>query len=252
MIKVVIIGYGNVGVHIAQAFEQNEGIDLIQVYSRNKKTLASCPLHFATTCLLTTLKEADVYIVAVPDNAIETISKALPFKNKLIAHTSGSVALKTMDSKNRRGVWYPLQTFSKAKSVSFSKIPICVEAENEEDQMVLKTLGTLVSTSVQLITSEQRASIHLAAVFANNFSNHMYHIASQILEKKGVDFSILRPLIKETAHKINTLAPSEAQTGPAMREDSNTIKNHLELLEQEDHKKLYTFITQSIKHNTSQ
>lgn len=243
----VLIGYGNVGFHIADAFRENDAIELLQIYSRSLNTSIDNTIGVPATSSLKELLEADVYILAVPDKAVVKVSNELPFKNRLVVHTSGSVAMDALDSKNYKGVWYPLQTFSKSKKISFSNIPVCVEAERTEDTILLERLGKLVSTSVQKITSQERASLHLAAVFANNFSNHMYEVAQQIVSKKGVDFSLLRPLIEETAKKINTLLPSEAQTGPAARNDTQTIEKHLAALDNEDHKKLYTFITESIQ-----
>ena len=151
-------------------------------------------------------------------------------------------ALKNTGSK---GVFYPLQSFSKEKTVDFTQIPFCLEAENKDDLSKLETLVSVLNGKIYHINSEQRKSIHVAAVFVNNFTNHMYTIADDICKQYDVPFEILTPLIEETSLKIKNLSPKEAQTGPAKRNDTETIQNHLNLLSraQQD---IYLKITQSI------
>lgn len=245
MIRVVILGYGNVGFHLHKAMTASLGVDVVQVYNRNRiDNLAT-----AQTQKLTELVEADVYIMAIPDNAIASFSEVLPLSNKLVVHTSGGAAMNQLSSGNRKGVFYLLQTFSKETEVDFNNIPICVEAENVNDTALLKKLGECISENVVEINSDKRAILHLAAVFVNNFVNHLYGIASEISEENNIDFNLLKPLITETANKLSTLSPSDAQTGPAKRNDTKTIEKHLHLLEDNKYAEIYELLTQSIYAN---
>jgi len=249
MIKITLIGSGNVAQHLIKAFAKSELVEIAQVFSRKKETLASLIEFDKIVDDFQDLKEADLYIIAVTDNAISEVSAQLPFNNQLVVHTSGTASIDTLDAKNRKGVFYPLQTFSKNKDVDFSVIPICLEAENTFDFRVLDTVAKSISKAVFPINSEQRKALHVAAVFVNNFTNHLYQIGHEICEENKVPFEILKPLIQETADKINTLNPTEAQTGPAKRNDSTTIEAHLEYLTNENQKNIYKILTQSIQNN---
>ena len=249
MIKITLIGSGNVAQHLIKAFDKSETIEIAQVFSRKKETLASLIEFDKIVDDFQDLKEADLYIIAVTDNAISEVSKQLPFINQLVVHTSGTASIETLDDKNRKGVFYPLQTFSKNKDVDFSVIPICLEAENTFDFRVLDTVAKSISKAVFPINSEQRKALHVAAVFVNNFTNHLYQIGQEICEENKVPFEILKPLIQETADKINTLNPTDAQTGPAKRNDSTTIETHLDYLTDENQKNIYKILTQSIQNN---
>jgi predicted short-subunit dehydrogenase-like oxidoreductase (DUF2520 family) len=249
MIKITLIGSGNVSQHLINAFAKNSAIELIEVYSRTKKEIAPLLDSNKIVTDLALLKDADLYIIAVSDDAISTVSEQLPFKNKLVAHTSGTASLQTINTKNRSAVFYPLQTFTKSKEVDFKTIPLCLEAENNTDYLVLETVAKSISDAVYSINSEQRKALHVAAVFVNNFTNHLYQIGQEICEEHQVSFDILKPLIAETANKINTLSPIEAQTGPAKRNDITTIESHLSYLSNENQKKIYTLLTKSIQNN---
>jgi predicted short-subunit dehydrogenase-like oxidoreductase (DUF2520 family) len=253
MTKVIIIGSGNVAQHLIVAFQnsQNMGteIDLIQVFSRQKESISHLIDLDKITDDLATLEEADLYIIAVSDDAIADVSSQLPFKNRLVVHTSGSISLNALDNDNRKGVFYPLQTFTKNKDVDFKAIPICLESENATDFQLLEKVAKMISDKVFAINSEQRKALHVAAVFVNNFTNHLYQIGSEICQENQVPFEILKPLIAETAQKIMVLSPEEAQTGPAKRNDSSTIEAHEAFLSDENHLKIYKTLTQSIQHN---
>ncbi|MCD0474097.1 DUF2520 domain-containing protein [Flavobacterium sp. EDS] len=249
MIKITLIGSGNVSQHLINAFAKNSAIELIEVYSRTKKEIAPLLDSNKIVTDLALLKEADLYIIAVSDDAISIVSEQLPFKNKLVAHTSGTASLQAINTKNRSAVFYPLQTFTKNKEVDFKVIPLCLEAENNTDYLVLETVAKSISDAVYSINSEQRKALHVAAVFVNNFTNHLYQIGQEICEEHQVSFDILKPLIAETANKINTLSPIEAQTGPAKRNDITTIESHLSYLSNENQKKIYTLLTKSIQNN---
>ncbi|MFZ4106074.1 Rossmann-like and DUF2520 domain-containing protein [Flavobacterium sp.] len=249
MISISIIGSGNVAQHLISALYKAENIELVQVYSRNPKTLSDL---LDTTKIVSDykqLKEVDLYLIAVSDDAIATVSVQLPFANKLVVHTSGSVALEDLSATNRKGVFYPLQTFTKNKEVNFKEIPLCLEAQNETDLQLLKDVAFSISDRVFEITSEQRKPLHAAAVFVNNFVNHLYIIGNDICKEHNVPFEILKPLIKETANKIETLSPEKAQTGPAKRKDTTTINKHLAILTDANQKEIYKILTKSIIDN---
>ncbi|WP_296682316.1 DUF2520 domain-containing protein [Flavobacterium sp.] len=253
MTKVIIIGSGNVAQHLIQAFQNkivlDSQIELVQVFARNKKSLTHLLDSNSITSDYTQLQAADVYIIAVSDDAIAEVSSQLPFENQLVVHTSGTVPLTTLENKNRRGVFYPLQTFSKDKAVNFKTIPICLEAENEKDLETLNQIANAISDAVYQINSDQRKALHVAAVFVNNFVNHLYQIGNEICNTNNVSFEILKPLIQETANKIVSLSPKEAQTGPAKRNDITTIEAHQQFLTDENQSTIYTLLTQSIQNN---
>ena len=249
MIKIALIGSGNVAQHLIKAFAKSNEIDIVQFFSRRKEVLDQLVDSSKITNDFHTLVEADLYIIAVSDNAIAAVSSQLPFENRFVVHTSGSVSIDALDPKNRSGIFYPLQTFSKKASVDFSQIPLCLESKNKSDFELLKIVAQTVSQNVHQIDSEQRKSLHVAAVFVNNFVNHLYQMGNEICEKNNVPFEILKPLIQETANKIMTLSPKEAQTGPAIRNDQQTIAGHLEFLLDENQKNIYKTLTQSIQNN---
>ena len=247
MIKVVLLGSGNVAQHLIEVMKNAPTIDLVQVFARNSKQLNHLLPSSKIVSDYQKIAAADVYIISVSDNAIAEVSGKLPFENRLVVHTSGSSDLSVLDNKNRKGVFYPLQTFSKSKEINFSSIPICLEAENEAAYQLLEKLGNCISQKVVRINSEQRKSLHVAAVYVCNFVNHLYEIGKEICEQNNIAFEVLHPLIQETALKITKLSPREAQTGPALRNDTKTIEKHLDFLENPTYKKLYQLLTQSIQ-----
>ena len=249
MIKVSIIGSGNLAQHLIQAFQSNPSIELVQVMVRNPKTVAHLLDSNRIISDYTQLQEADLYIIAVSDDAISEVSAALPFENRLVAHTSGTVSINSLDPKNHRAVFYPLQTFSKDKPIDFKSVPICLEAENETDVQILKQLAHSISNAVYEINSEQRKALHVAAVFVNNFVNYLYQMGNEICDTNAIPFEILKPLIQETANKIATLSPKNAQTGPAKRNDLKTIAAHEEFLKDENQAAIYKLLTQSLQNN---
>ena len=253
MVKIGIIGSGNVAQHLIVAFQKSiyegAGIQITTVFSRQKTALSNL-LDFNIICSdWDNLKEADIYLIAVSDNVIAEVSEKIPFKNKLVVHTSGALSLEAINTKNRKGVFYPLQTFSKNVAINFKTIPICLESENSADLKLLKKVANAISDSVYEINSEQRKAVHVAAVFVNNFTNNLYKIGNDICIKNKIPFEIVLPLIKETAEKITRLSPLDAQTGPAIRNDEETINSHLAFLTNENQKNIYKILTQSIQNN---
>jgi len=246
MISIVIIGSGNVAQHLITAFLQSNEIELIQVFSRQKESVSHLISSNKIVSNYDEIKVADIYIIAVSDNAIADVSAKLPFENQLVVHTSGSMPMEILESKNRRGVFYPLQTFTKNKAIDFKEIPICLESELADDFIMIEKLAKSISNSVQSISSEQRKALHVAAVFVCNFVNHLYKIGTDICDENQLSFEILKPLIIETAQKIRQLSPKNAQTGPAKRNDTETINTHLKFLSDENQKEIYKLLTKSI------
>lgn len=251
MIKVVIIGSGNVAQHLiaalSKAHDSGSEIELLQVYTRQPESLNPIVDFDKVTSHLNELAEADLYIIAISDDAIADFSSSLPFKNRLVVHTSGSLPLEALNGNNRKAVFYPLQTFSKTREVDFSNVPIALESENATDFQLLEKVAKTISEHVYAINSIQRKALHVSAVFVNNFSNHLYAIANEICNEHQISFELLKPLIMETAEKVMTLTPREAQTGPARRNDHNTIDSHLALLTNDNQKAIYNLLTHSIQ-----
>jgi predicted short-subunit dehydrogenase-like oxidoreductase (DUF2520 family) len=169
MVQVTIIGSGNVAQHLIQAFSKNDEVELVQVVVRNTEGVSHLISKEKVTTHFTDLKPVDLFIIAVSDDAIAAVSSQIPFQNKLVAHSSGSVSMDDLDDKNRKAGFYPLQTFSKTKEVDFKTIPICIEATNDVDLKILETVARSISDNVYYINSQQRKALHVAAVFVNNF-----------------------------------------------------------------------------------
>ncbi len=246
MTTIVFLGFGNVNFHLIITLYKHNKDSVIQVYNRSKINLNKELSKIPFTTDLSKIKEADLYIIGIPDDAIAAFSETLPLKNKLVVHTSGSVSMEALSERNRKGVFYPLQTFSKNREVNFNTIPICIEAKEEADLELLTNLGNSLSEKVVEIDSDERSKLHLAAVFVNNFVNHLYAIGDDILGNNELSFDLLHPLIEETASKVKTLSPSEVQTGPARRGDQKTIEKHLHLLKEGPESELYQQLTESL------
>ena len=245
-IHINIIGAGNMAYQLTQAFHDHPEVQLQQLYNRSELSPEFDAFEIEKTHHLSTLRPADVCIIAVKDEAIAGISKKLPFENQLVVHTSGNTSIEAIDSKNRRGVFYPLQTMNKQTIVDFTKVPFCLEAENTNDFCLLQRLASLLSTKIYTLNSYQRRVLHLAAVFMNNFSNHLVYISQQICKENEVPFEILQPLLAETFVKLQNTSAYDAQTGPARRNDFLTITNHLAMLDNNNYKEIYNIITKSI------
>lgn len=249
--RVVIIGAGNVATHLAKVFKAVD-VQVAQVWSyhyENAVLLANQVNAVAIEDLSTLDQNADLCLLAVKDDSInELVAQLTGFKG-VIAHTSGSVSIKVFENLfDNYGVCYPLQTFSKNKSLSFSNIPLCLEASNEKTLTHLKEVANKLSANVREVDSEKRKFLHLSAVFACNFTNHLYALAEEILTANGLEFDILRPLIEETASKVQNELPLNVQTGPAIRNDNETIKKHEELLKQQPALlEIYKTLSNSIK-----
>ena len=251
--RITIIGSGNVATHFSAAFK-NAGHKIIQVYSPNLEHAALLAYHVKAEPidnLESISTETDIFIIAIVDVQIDFVASVLSTYHKIIVHTSGATDLATLSQYTQSsGVFYPLQTLSKNREVEFLTVPICIEGNNETITNQLLDLARSVSNKVYLVNSEQRKILHISAVFACNFPNFLYTIAAELLNQNNMDFEIIRPLILETAQKVQYLSPKEAQTGPAVRNDFITMDTHLKLLgENTELGNLYKVLSQLIIKN---
>lgn len=240
-----IVGSGNVAWHLSHHLK-NEGLIIDWIFSRNeltgKELARSIDAPFVASLDNQT---SDLILICVNDDSIQSIISTFPDSIPL-AYTSGTKPLQDLTKNSKKvGVFYPLQTFSKVKSVNLFEVPFFIEAADSTFAQQLFDLAWKLSRSVQFASSEQRKHLHLAAVMVNNFSNHLFYLANNYLTENQLDWSYLKPLIKETVSKLDTLSPFDAQTGPARRNDNATIETQLSLLEG-DQKKLYQLFTESI------
>ncbi len=246
---IVFLGAGNLAFHLSQALRE-AGNRVVQVYSRTMKSaaeLADLLNCEATNNAAEIVEIADLYIIAVSDDAIKNVIDNFNIGGKNIVHTAGSIDIDVLSAAKNYGVFYPLQTFSKKLPVDFREIPVCVEADNNNFRDTLLALAKQISDNVWQISSEERRYLHLSAVFVCNFVNHLYSISENIMREKNLDFKILLPLIKETVNKAVSMSPKLAQTGPAMRNDRKTMEKHSNLLiSQPDLKQIYEIISKHI------
>jgi len=243
--QTVIIGSGNVAYHLAKASIQN-GISIDQIFGRNEKELQKISSELNISYSTENLQDADLYIICVSDNSIEDVSKIIAKKDCLVAHTSGSLPKEILIGEYRKSSFYPLQTFSKTKNLDYKKIPFFIETENEEDQRILTDLASKISDNVMESTHEKRKYIHLTAVFACNFVNHLFARAKEISDAQEIPFDYFLPLINETVQKISEIEPKSAQTGPAVRNDKRILELHERLLKDES-LEIYKTMNHSIK-----
>lgn len=252
MARITLLGFGNVGQHLFYAFKK-AGHQIIQVYNRTFLHVQPFVALFPKTRFVENLHslslDSDLYLIAVSDNAIQIISENLPTVNVggVVAHTSGATSIKVLNTHPNYGVFYPLQTFTAGHEVDFSRIPICIDGDTESTIYRIEKIAQSLSKLVYRINDRQRSILHVAAVFANNFTNHLFAIAAEICRENKIPFDILKPLIAETIHKIQTQSPDLVQTGPAKRKDLNTIQTHLRLLEEQpEFRKIYQMLSDNI------
>jgi predicted short-subunit dehydrogenase-like oxidoreductase (DUF2520 family) len=248
--EIVIIGTGNTATILGRMLK-NAGHRIAQVYGRHAKAASELAYELGTESTnywSVVCRTADLYIIAVSDIAIEEVLKEVHLPKSTIVHTAASISKEVLKkSAAHYGVFYPLQTLRKEVAY-LPEVPIIIDASDEETLMELETLAGSLSKTVVEANDDQRVKLHLAAVFCNNFVNHIYTLTENYCKEEGLDFDLLLPLIKETGLRLETLPPSKAQTGPAIRNDVNTIEKHIELLK--DHpslQKMYAFFTESIR-----
>ncbi|PKF75140.1 Rossmann-like and DUF2520 domain-containing protein [Chryseobacterium sp. PMSZPI] len=230
--QIVMIGSGNVAYHMAKAF-MLKGIPLAQIFGRNEKELNKISVELDIPYSTERLEDADLYIICVSDNSVEDVSKIISKKNCLVSHTSGSLPKEILAGEYRKASLYPLQTFSKSKELEYEKIPFFIEAENEEDKKILFEIASRISKNVMESNHEKRKYIHLTAVFACNFVNHLFSRAKEVSDSQNIPFDYFLPLIDETVQKIHEMDPKTAQTGPAVRNDVRILELHEQLLQGE-------------------
>lgn len=236
--RVALVGAGNLATNLGLAL-QAAGHEIVQVYSRTEESAVTLGerLGCQHTCVPEEVTyDAELYVFAVKDSALSALVHRLcPSRQSsqaLFVHTAGSMPLSvfTEAGVERSGVFYPMQTFTKSRPVAFSHVPIFIECNRSEDLSLLHSVADRLSSRVYELSSEKRRSLHLAAVFACNFTNHCYARAEQILREQDIPFDVMLPLIDETAAKVHALSPRLAQTGPAVRYDRNVMDRHLALL----------------------
>jgi predicted short-subunit dehydrogenase-like oxidoreductase (DUF2520 family) len=248
--NIILIGAGNVATQLGLALS-GAGYKISQVYSKTKSSSTALAKKLKAESI-NDLKKlntyAAVYIIAVNDDAIAEVAKQLKLKDKIVVHTSGSVSIEALKGSSKNyGVFYPLQTFTKGKKVNFKNVPLCIEGNNKATSTTLQYFAKSISSNVKVISSEQRKVIHLAAVFACNFSNHMYVIAEDLLKQNKLSLDLLKPLIEETALKIKDHSPAKVQTGPAIRGDKKVMEGHLKMLKDKKLKDIYQIISKDIR-----
>ncbi|WP_423128419.1 Rossmann-like and DUF2520 domain-containing protein [Gaoshiqia sp. Z1-71] len=248
--KITLLGAGNLATQLGKSL-QKAGVEIIQVYSRTEESAGK--LANLLGCGFTNKVgeidlSAGLILVALKDDVLEEVLAKRDWQNSLMVHTAGSIPMDVLAKYTERfGVFYPLQTFSKQRDVDFSQVPVCLEASSSVLVNRLKQLAGQISGDVHEINSEQRKILHLAAVFTCNFVNHLYYLGDRLLQQEGLNFDLLKPLIKETADKVMNFRPFDVQTGPARRFDETIINKHLNLLDkQPELRKIYSFVSESI------
>ncbi|TWR29046.1 DUF2520 domain-containing protein [Mucilaginibacter pallidiroseus] len=251
--RITLIGSGNVATHLGAALK-NAGHRIAQVYSPTMQNAALLAYHLGADAIDNLQQidtDTDIFIISVKDDAIANVAEQLAKHDILMAHTSGAAVLQQLTAfTDKAGVFYPLQTFSKTKEVNFWDVPMCIEGADESITQSLEALARDVSNNIYRVSSTQRKVLHLAAVFACNFPNYLYGIAQHLLAGSDMSFDMLRPLIIETADKIKTNLPGSVQTGPAVRNDEQTMAAHLQMLSgQNNLQEIYELLSQGIIKN---
>lgn len=238
-----LIGYGNLGFHLTEKFKDNKSIILNGIWLRSqaKKEIAGVQTFPIDHPLL----PADITILAVSDKAIEELSMRLNFTSSLVVHCSGAAPITCLKQK-RRGVWYPPISFSKEGKVDFSSITFCIETDSESDYDILEQLSDAIQSKWLRMHSNDRLKLHTAAVFANNFTNHLLTLSKSFCEENHINFTLLHPLILQGFNKALAIGPEYSQTGPAIRGDQHTMEKHLNHLD-EDQKSIYIKMSHLIK-----
>lgn len=249
--KIVVIGSGNVAYHLIQAFTRSN-VSLF-VHARNKSALNELQLEFTSISIVSnydlTSIEADIVLICVKDDVLNNVFAQYTYTAEtLVVHTSGTQHFENKLLHSNLGVFYPLQTFSKAGIVQWTTTPILIEASTEKNLEILESAAKLLSAPFFETNTEQRKYIHLAAVLTSNFANHLVGKAASILEKQSIDYHILQPLIEATIKKAFSSHPFEVQTGPAIRNDLSTISKHLSLLKNDPIlQNIYSNVSESIQ-----
>lgn len=232
--NIIFIGAGNIATNLAISF-YNAGCNIVQIYSRNIESaikLADKVNSNAINNLPAIANDADFYFICVPDKAIKSVADEMSITNGIVVHTSGSTDISVLSNFKKHGVFYPFQTFSKDRVISFKEIPICLSANSDETFKTLYRLALQIGNKVIEFDSETRSWLHLSGVIANNFTNHLLALSYKLSKEKGYDFELLKPLVLETVQKAFEGDPAKTQTGPAIRDDHTTINSQIEKLKE--------------------
>ena len=246
MIRIGLIGTGNVAIALAREIRNHQTLALVQLIGTDQNKLPKELIDIPFSNQFNDLPICDVVLIAVSDHAIQEVSSQVPLTDAVVAHTSGGSSMDLLSNHKHRGVFYPLQTFSKQQQLNWSEIPILWEGNNKQVNEKLETLSQLLSPLATQIDEKQRLSMHLAAVVVNNFTNHLYAEAHRFCKSKHVNFDLLVPLIEETTRKIKQLNPRESQTGPASRGDTQTIQRHKMIPMTEELSDIYSLFTSQL------
>lgn len=245
--SIAIVGSGNVATHLALALDKVAEVK--QVCSPNPEHDAALASKLTACQAITDVTQidpkVDFCIISVKDDAVRGVAESLPEMQGIVCHTSGSAPMETLQRHDRAGVFYPLQTFSKDAEVNVHDAPFFIEGSDEFTLEELLALARSISGRVAKADSRQRAILHIAAVFACNFANHLWAISAEILGQNGIDFDVMRPLLQATLDKAMSMPPAQAQTGPAARHDTAVMQKHLSMLTSEK-AEIYRLLSQSI------
>jgi predicted short-subunit dehydrogenase-like oxidoreductase (DUF2520 family) len=246
MIRIGLIGTGNVATALAREIRKHELLTLVKLIGRDQNKLPKDLISVPFSNQFNALHSCDMILIAVSDHSIQEVSNQLPLTDAVVAHTSGASSMDLLSNHKHRGVFYPLQTFSKQQPLTWSEIPILWEGNKKLVDEKLETLSQLLSPLAVQSDEKQRLSMHLAAVVVNNFTNHLYAEAHRFCKSKHVNFDLLVPLIEETTRKIKQLNPRESQTGPASRGDTQTIQRHKMIPMTEELSDIYSLFTSQL------
>jgi len=248
MITAVIIGSGNMAHAIIRAC-QNTNIEIIGIYSRKIENTIEIAKQKNINCIesITNIPtDADLYLLCVNDDAIESVSNSLIINGGLVVHFSGLKNINEIKKQENKAVFWPIESINKNSFVNFKNTPICIEANTDENYRIIENFADRLSNHVLNINTEKRLYLHLAATITNNFSNHLITLAKNELDNKGIDYGILKHLLSNALNNSFIFEPYKIQTGPAIRNDLNTMQKHLDLIENQNLRALYELFSKSI------
>lgn len=246
MIRICLIGAGNVAIALAREILENNALSLEQLICRNQNRIPNDLSHLPISNHFNTLPDCDFVLIAVSDNAIHEVSQKIPLSDAIVVHTSGASSIDLLNKHSKRGVMYPLQTFSQDRRLYWQEIPLLLEGNNTDVKDKLEKLSKTLSSVVTHAKEEERLHMHLAAVVVNNFTNHLYVEAEKFCKSKNLGFDMLIPLIEETTRKLSSLDPRNSQTGPASRGDLQTIERHKSIAMTNELADIYLFFTSQL------
>jgi len=247
MLRIHLIGAGNLAYHMYRSFLKSPRVNEVVTWHRGGQPPAHLPNARELPQVWNDLPPADITMLAIPDEQIGPMASLVPGHCGLLIHGSGASPIDILGERERKGVFYPLQTLSIDRDIPPVQIPVLIEASHRDDLELLKDLGESVFPLVREVSTKDRLGLHLAAVVANNFSNHLYLWSSDLCKKYGLEFEFLHPLIQETVAKVEFMGPLRAQTGPAIRGDLQSMERHLSLLVTEGEKNLYRQLSEAIR-----